>query len=144
LCGLLDPFEVANRAGPFPLLFGRGLDLGLEQGGHVQDDREEVVEVVGDSAGQLAQALQTLGLLKLPLLGGLLGDVLLHHHPGLPVAEAEHLRRDLAPDEGSVLGPVDRRSGLRQHMHRGQGAGRWSVGLRRPDVVEGHLQELFM
>ena len=119
LRGLLDAFEVADRARPSQLLFGRGLDLGLEQRGHVQDDREEVVEVVGDSAGQLAKALQPLGLLNLALRLGLLGDILLHHHPGLAVTEAQNLRGHLAPDEGAVLGPMDRRTRLRQDMKRG-------------------------
>src|SRR5205823_12531510 len=45
----------------------------------------------GDATCQLAEALQALGLLKLPLLFSLLGDVLLHHHPGLEIGRAHVL-----------------------------------------------------
>ena len=60
------PEVVAGRlAAPGPVRFGRGGEFLGGEGRVVEDHREEVVEVVRDPAGQLAQALQALGLRQL-------------------------------------------------------------------------------
>ena len=53
-----------------------GLDLVLQQARVTLDDGEDVVEIVGDAGGQLADGLHLLGLAKLAFHQGTLGDVL--------------------------------------------------------------------
>jgi hypothetical protein len=86
------------------------------QRGHLDrahDPAEQVVEVVGDAARQLAYRLHLLGVVKLLLEPVLLGDVAKdeHHADDRPLAVADRRARvrDLAPaavagDERGVVG----------------------------------------
>ena len=64
LTGPADLREVVTggSAAPGPVRFARRGEFLAGEGRVVEDHREEVVEVVRDPAGQLAQALQALGL----------------------------------------------------------------------------------
>ena len=62
--GALDLLHVAGDHVPaLRVGDGRHLDLLGHEGGVVDDDGEQVVEVVGDAAGELAEAFQPLRLL---------------------------------------------------------------------------------
>ncbi len=86
---------VGQTAGPQHRLFGLGERLGharrqavvgLEQRQVAEQDGEQVVEVVGDAAGQKGQRLEPGGAVLLGLEAAPLADVAHHHHETLEAA----------------------------------------------------------
>jgi len=90
-------------------------ELGQDQRGLTVNDREQVVEVVGDSAGQSADRVQPLALAQSQLLrtqpllaSPALADVGVeaHHRDDLAAVVAERGRRDADVDRRAVLAPA--------------------------------------
>ncbi|MGC4116217.1 MAG: hypothetical protein QM765_16895 [Myxococcales bacterium] len=86
------------------------LAVGQQELGVAQDDAQDVVEVVGDAAGQRAHRLHLLGLVQLlaqvlgfALGGPLLGDVLGDGEQALAAADDQHLAA-LADLQGPAVG----------------------------------------
>jgi hypothetical protein len=102
LGGVLDLLDVRVDRRPARVLVGARevADLLADERGVVEDDGEQVVEVVGDAAGELAEALQPLRLVQLALEALALG---LRPQPlalGLrlhPLGDVAHGRGDQQP-----------------------------------------------
>ena len=82
-----------------------GLDGLLEEAGVVGDDGEQVVEVVGNAAGELPQALKPLRLV-LGLLLESMGDVTDDGPDDDPLVGVESAEADLSGKLGTVLAPA--------------------------------------
>ena len=63
-----------------PGFAGAGLEAILEQAGIAQDAGEQIVEIVGDAAGEHTEALEALVLLDVRFESHALADVGGHHH----------------------------------------------------------------
>ncbi len=95
----LDPAQVLGR-------LAVSVDLGLRQLGVAEHSEQEVVEVVRDARGELADRLDLLRLTELLLGGPALRDVLRHRDSALrlPVRVAQQHGGRVDPDDLSVLG----------------------------------------
>ena len=74
-----------------------------DEAGVAADDREEVVEVVRDAAGELAHALEALGLAQLSLEALALGHVAAVQHDALQVGVVELARGDRLHGQPAAL-----------------------------------------
>ena len=107
----LDQFGAATggverRSDVLAGALGVGRQLFLQAAEIADDDRQQVVEVVGEAAGQLSDGLHLLGLDQCRLTGLLLGDVDRQHEGPEHPAVAADLRHDHAAriDAAALLG----------------------------------------
>ena len=102
LCRLLDRLHVR------PLVGLARVEAAEQEAAVHGDDGQEVVEVVGDTAGEAADCIELLRLVEALLELLAVADVM--HHPdgelGVPVRVAHDRRRQVAPDHLAVGAPV--------------------------------------